>query len=273
MRRGLRWLAGVALGLALLLGWGWHNARADPVVRTAAIRLPRWPAGAAPLRVALLSDIHVGSSTMGRDRLARIVDRVAALRPDLVLIAGDFIAGHAPADAAAAPGLRALDRLQPRFGTIAVPGNHDHWTGLAATTKWVRGAGVTVLRNGAVARGPLAIGGVDDAYTKHADPAATLVAMAKLAGARVLLSHSPDIVPGLPAGAPALVLAGHTHCAQVYLPWLFPPRVPSRFGERYRCGLAREGTRVTVVTAGLGTSIVPLRFGAPPDLWLLTLGP
>jgi predicted MPP superfamily phosphohydrolase len=96
--------------------------------------------------------------------------------------------------------------------------------------------------------------------------------MRKIAGARLILTHSPDIAPTLPDEIP-LLLAGHTHCGQVVLPLLGPVAEVSRFGARYRCGIRREGNRVVVVTAGLGTSGGPFRLGAPPDLWLLTLGP
>lgn len=68
-----------------------------------------------------------------------------------------------------------------------------------------------------------------------------------------------------------LLLAGHTHCGQIVLP-LYGP-VAQVAAPRYRCGIVHERGNMIVVTAGLGTSTVPLRFGAPPDLWVLTLGP
>ena len=91
-------------------------------------------------------------------------------------------------------------------------------------------------------------------------------------GPRLVLSHSPDIVPLLPARIP-LVLAGHTHCGQIRLPLVGRISTASRFGERYACGRIDEAGRTILVTAGLGTSIVPLRYGVPPDLWVVTLGP
>jgi predicted MPP superfamily phosphohydrolase len=96
--------------------------------------------------------------------------------------------------------------------------------------------------------------------------------MRRLTGARLILTHSPDIAPNLPPQV-SLLLAGHTHCGQVVLPLLGPISEVSRYGARYRCGIRREGGRIVVVTAGLGTSGGPFRLGAPPDLWLLTLGP
>ena len=95
----------------------------------------------------------------------------------------------------------------------------------------------------------------------------------------VLLTHSPSIVTGLPAGFP-LVLAGHTHCGQVVLPWVGPllnhsPRAQWRrlYDPRYRCGLDRDRGRLTIVTAGVGSGTMPVRLGAVPDWWLVTLHP
>lgn len=261
-------------GLALM-GYSFAEARRDPVVRRAAIALPDWPAGAAPVRAVLLSDVHIGTAAMDAARLDRIVGQVNALRPDIVLIAGDFIYGHAP-DSASRLGeamVAPLSRLRAPLGVVAALGNHDHWTGPAAVRDQLRRAGaIVVADNAAIARGPLALGLVGDDFTGRADLPATVVAMRRLAGARVILTHSPDIAPDLPDEV-SLLLAGHTHCGQVVLPLLGPVSEVSRFGPRYRCGVRREGGRTVVVTAGLGTSGGPFRLGAPPDLWLLEFGP
>ena len=126
-----------------------------------------------------------------------------------------------------------------------------------------------MLENQAVVRGPLAVGVVGDRFSGHADLPATIAAMQKLAGGRLLLTHAPGFVPLLPAGS--VLLAGHTHCGQVRIFGWSPGRQP--YERRYRCVIIRDGTRTVVVTAGLGTSGPPVRLGAPPDLWLLTLGP
>jgi predicted MPP superfamily phosphohydrolase len=262
-------LAAIALFL-----WGWANACADPVVRRATIELPRWPAGARPVTVALLSDIHIGSIVMDEARLRRIVAQVNALKPDLVLLAGDFVSGHDTADGRtfATRLTGPLSGLDAPLGTVAVPGNHDHWTDIAAVRSALEQAKVSVLANDAVTRGPLAIVGVDDLHSGHDSLPKALAAFHRIDGAPLLLTHSPDLAPKLPAGG-AVLLAGHTHCGQIVLPWWGPISVPSSYGDRYLCGVIREGRSTVIVTGGVGTSIAPLRFGAPPDLWLLTIGP
>jgi uncharacterized protein len=132
--------------------------------------------------------------------------------------------------------------------------------------------GIVVLDNEAVAAGPLVIGGLDDPFTGRDDLPAVLTAIRALPGARLILAHSPDPFPDLPADV-RLMLAGHTHCGQVSLPWIGPLKTMSDYGNRYACGRIEENGRTVIVSAGLGTSGIPLRLGAVPDLWLIELGP
>ena len=93
-----------------------------------------------------------------------------------------------------------------------------------------------------------------------------------LTGARVVLSHSPDPFPSQPPDVD-FMLAGHTHCGQIRLPLIGALSTMSAYGDRYACGPIRENGRTLIVSAGLGTSILPLRLGAVPDMWLIRLGP
>jgi predicted MPP superfamily phosphohydrolase len=211
---------------------------------------------------------------MTLSRLERIVAQVSALRPDIVLIAGDFISDKRMATRhySLAEAIAPLALLRPRLATIAVLGNHDYWRAAGEARRALHDAGAILLENSAVEVGPLAIGGLADPYTRHDDPAATIRQMRALPGARLLLAHSPDPFPDLPADI-GLMLAGHTHCGQVRLPLIGAVSTMSRYGQRYACGLIREQGRTLIVTAGLGTSGLPLRLGAVPDLWLVTIGP
>ena len=268
-------VAAALFGIAVaIVGIGLANAVADPVVRRTAMTLPGWPTGAPPVTVALISDLHVGNATMRAGRLDRVMAQVTALRPDLILLAGDFIGGHRPDDAAIAEPilLQGLKQLHAPLGVVAVLGNHDHWTDAARVRAALRGAGVRVIENDAVRLGPVVIGGLGDAVTRHDRLGQTIAAMRAKGGGRVMLAHSPDTAPDLPDDVPVL-LAGHTHCGQVVLPLYGAIVSVSRYGDRYRCGVVAEGARRTIVTAGLGTSGPPLRYGAPPDLWLIQMGP
>jgi uncharacterized protein len=280
VRRFAAWLflAGVlALGCAVAFGLG--AAVAQPIRREAAVELTGLSVDQAPYRIALLSDIHFGNRTMRRERLDAIVSQVNAARPDLIVIVGDFVNGQRgrietrPADLVAP-----LAALQAADGVIATLGNHEHWTDPAAVRMALGQAGITVLSNQTVRRGPLQIVGLDDGYSRHADFAAAQRSAGGLGGVPVVVTHSPDLSPSLPPEV-GLVLAGHTHCGQVVLPMIgslapvFGKLVGDRhyFDVRYQCGVVRDARRTTVVTAGLGSGSIPLRIGAPPDWWLVSL--
>ena len=276
-----RALLGLFVLAAAFVGWLILNARAMPVVRRAEVALP-FPADAprAPVTVALLTDTHLSGPDNSPARMARIVAQINALKPDLILLGGDYIGdakGGATYDARAS--IASFAGLRAPLGVVAVLGNHDSRS--KKNRRALSGAdwqaafarmGITLLQDGAVRRGPLAIGGLQDVYTHRIDLPATLAAMARVGGAPLILSHGPDVFPTLP-DAPSLTLVGHTHCGQVALPFAGIVYVPSKYGTRYACGLYRDGARTMIVAGGVGTSGLPIRMLAPPDIWLITVRP
>ncbi|HEX8364124.1 MAG TPA: metallophosphoesterase [Allosphingosinicella sp.] len=274
-KRVLRKLAlllgiGALLGAALI-GWMYRTATADPVVRRTVVALPGL---SRPLRAVLISDIHVGGPDMPPSRLSRIVTQINALSPDLVLIAGDLISdkrtgtrryGYREA-------LAPLAALRARVGVYAVLGNHDHWRDAAEARRELRRNGISVLDNDAIQAGPVALGGLDDDFTGRANVPRTVARLRSLSGPRMLVSHSPDPFPQVPADV-RLMAAGHTHCGQIRLPLYGAVASVTDYGERFECGRVDEGGRTLIVSAGLGTSGVPLRLLAVPDLWVIELRP
>ena len=258
----------VAATALVVVGIGYRNTLAEPVVRDLRVRAP-----IDPVSVVLLSDIHVAGPDMPPERLRRIVGQINALRPDIVLLAGDYVSDKAVATRhySTAEAIAPLAALRPRLGTVAVLGNHDHERGAAGIRRALRAAGITVLDNAARRVGPLAIGGLDDATTDHANRARTIAAMQRVGGLPVLLSHHPDPFAKV-AGNVRLMLAGHTHCGQVRFPLIGALTYGSNLGARFGCGIVREKGRILVVGAGLGTSELPISFGAPPDMWRITIG-
>lgn len=245
---------------------------ADPMVRTAQVELPGLPQATPAITIALLSDIHVAGPDMPPSRLARIVSQVNDLKPDLVLIAGDLVsekrfATHTyTAEEIVAP----LGNLRAPMGTIAVPGNHDHWFNWPALRGAMQRNGIVVLQNESTQRGPLAIGGVDDAYTRRDDLSEVLRQLGTLDGGKLIVTHSPDIAPQVSSDV-SLVLAGHTHCSQIRLPIVGALATMSRYGDRFACGKVVEGGQTVIVGAGLGTSLLPIRFGTRAEIWMIEL--
>ena len=276
MTLGRRFLLILMLSGVGLFAWLHANARADPIVRTARIGFRDWPAGVKPVRVLLASDVHLGNLTMDVARLRRIVGQIDRLNPDVVLLAGDFVAGHTKAVARnvaidiGAP----LAELHAPLGVFAVLGNHDYSTEPALVAAALRRANITVLENSAARAGPLAIAGIADISSQRGgqsiqDPIRTAAAAAQIGGVPVALTHGDD--RDYLQGRIRLLLDGHTHCGQIDL---------TRYGVHnpyvrilHGCGIVRDKDGITLTTAGLGTSILPLRLNAPPDIWLITLGP
>jgi predicted MPP superfamily phosphohydrolase len=274
-RRWGRWLLLLVLAGAALLAKGYWNATRDPVIRTATVKVAGWPAGQGPLKILLLSDIHVAGPDMPPARLVRLVGDLNRLKPDLVLIAGDLVSERRGATHIYTPAevVAPLGGLRAPLGVVVAPGNHDHWFRPDALRGELEKRGLRVLQNEAVKLGPLVVGGVDDDYSGHDDIPATLAAMDRLGpGVPLLLTHSPDIVPSLPRPV-AAVFAGHTHCGQIRFPFVGALTYVSRYGDRFACGDIDDRGQRVFVGAGLGTSLLPLRFNTPPDAWLVTLTP
>lgn len=276
----LRWIIGVLAALILfalgLLAFEyWEAAFRAPIVHRADVAVRDWPKGTPPVTVLLVSDTHVAGPDMPPERLARIVDDLNGLKPDLILLAGDYISqkDYATRWYSAGQSVAPLARFRAPLGVVAVLGNHDHWADPAGFRRAFAAAGITLLANQAVRRGPLIIGGLDDSFSHHAKLPSTLAGMAALgAGAQILLTHAPDPARQLKAPLTA-ILAGHTHCGQVVLPFFGMPARDGHARHWLPCGQLDVGGTPLFVGAGLGTSIVPLRFNAPPDVWLIRFGP
>lgn len=227
------------------------------------------------VRIAILTDLHVGSPFNGIDNLKRVVALTNTQQPDLICILGDLVVegvrgGHfvQPEDIA-----RELKQLHSQYGTFAVLGNHDGWldhdrvaTALAQNDVHVIEESATRLETTA---GSLWLAGVSDLWTGQHDVGTALKKVTDSAPV-ILLTHNPDIFPQVPPRV-SLTLAGHTHGGQVRLPLVGTPVVPSQFGQRYASGLIAESGRQMYVSTGVGTSIIPVRFRVPPSVTIVTL--
>jgi len=236
------------------------------------------------LRVALVSDIHVGSHGMSAARLDRVVDQIMAEKPDAIVLAGDFVNGHHPGDHAIRLDLleRPLARLRAPLGVIGVLGNHDAETEPALINETLARAGVTMLKNDAVRVGPLVMAGGDEygearrhfkVTMARAHALAENNALAGTGAPIVLVEHTPSMGRHLPPDVPVL-LAGHTHCGQVNLPFLSSAKslVDGRvlYDPAFRCGLIPWDGHTVIVTGGVGSGSFPLRIGTRPDFWMVT---
>jgi uncharacterized protein len=166
-----------------------------------------------------------------------------------------------------------LNHFKAPLGVVAVLGNHDHGAGAAAFRKAFHDTDITLLTNEAIRRGPLIIAGLDDRFSGHADLSKTRRSLDAIGpGPRLLLTHAPDVARYLPFHVDAM-LAGHTHCGQIDLPFIGMPANDGHSFAWLPCGRLDIGGTPLFVGAGLGTSIIPFRIGAPRDVWLIRFGP
>ncbi len=280
-KRTPRGVVGLAV-LALFYGlgiWGFLIEPETLVVRHVSVESPTWIG--PPLKIGILSDVHVGAHvTPGR--VGRVVARLSRERPDLIVYLGDYVGGHRAA-ARRSPGARstilrgveALGGGQAPLGRIAILGNHDWWYDGPAIEAELRRSNIAVLENDAVRvprpGGPFWIAGLADMASKRVWPS-TPAALRDIPADEpvIVLTHWPDPFVHVPPRV-ALTLAGHSHCGQVDLPLFGRPVAASPGSRRWPCGLYVVRGRQLFVTGGLGTSVLPVRFGAPPEIVVLTL--
>jgi uncharacterized protein len=257
--------------LALNLSQAARSAFSEPFMLTVehhAIYLRRLPEAFEGFRIVHLSDIHHSPFT-SREQIERAVNAANRLQPDIIALTGDYISHERRF---AAPCAELLGRLRARNGVFAVLGNHDHWTDAALITDLFRAEGITVLINQGMRfekdGEAFWLAGVDDTMVGLEDlPLA-------LAGSRdeelkLLLAHNPIILRRAARAGVDLVLSGHTHGGQVTL--RSERSASGRPRRRLLRGLGRQGETQIYVTRGLGTVVLPVRYGCPPEVSLLEL--
>jgi predicted MPP superfamily phosphohydrolase len=260
----------VALGATTAAGvYPFLEAKWCRVARQ-AVTLPNLPEAFRGTTIAHITDVHHGPY-VPLVYIRHIVDLANALKPDLVLLTGDYVSRH---PRFIAPGIEVLGGLKARMGCFAVLGNHDHWESAPITRRSLDEAGITptdntgfwIERNGARLR----VCGVGDLWTDHQNLPAAL-GDATDSDAVILLSHNPDFAEKLDDPRVGLMLSGHTHGGQVVIPGYGAPIVPSKYGQKYLHGLVQGPACQVFVSRGVGTVTPPVRFLCRPEVVLITL--
>lgn len=260
----------LALGL-----WAFWIEPAWLTTHTFTVQIPQWRPEHRGLKVAILTDLHIGSPHTGIEKLNQVVNRTNNEHPDLVVILGDLViqevvGGHFIEPE---PIAEVLKHLKAPLGVIAVLGNHDWLYDGPRIKRALRGAGIAVLENNAhlvqYKGKSFWVVGIADLWTRKPDIEGGLHQVENNDPV-LLITHNPDIFPDVPQRV-SLTLAGHTHGGQVNLPLAGRLVVPSKYGQRYAMGHIVEDGRHLFVGGGVGTSILPVRFRVPPEVVILTL--
>jgi uncharacterized protein len=228
-----------------------------------------------PMTIAVAADFHVGAPHAGLPMLRKVVDQLNAGSPDLILLPGDFVIQGVLGGQAVDPAQIAEEfgRLKAPLGVFATLGNHDWWHDGQQVRQALEQKGIRVIENGAIplpgAGQNVWLVGIGDDMTGHAHPAQALGAAP--ADARlIVMMHDPANAPDLPPRT-IVAFAGHTHGGQVRLPFFGALITPGRSPLRHSLGWLPDVPAPTYVTAGIGTSILPVRFNCPPETVTLRL--
>ncbi len=217
------------------------------------------------IKVVLIGDLHLRKNQ--EKRLIKIVDKINEQNADLILSVGDFVKGHKlkstlPIEIIA----KHLGNLNAKNGVYTVLGNHDWWIdGEKMTTEFKKNK-IKILANSNIKLNIngkiLYIAGIEDLVTREPNIYKSLQGTSSPI---ILLTHHPDMFPDVPETV-NLTFAGHVHGGQVRFPFIGAPIVPSMFGDKYSRGLIIENNKKMIITSGIGTSILPIRFNCSPEI-------
>jgi uncharacterized protein len=231
------------------------------------ISLKRLPKKLENFRIVHLSDIHHSPFT-SLEHIARAVKIANDLKPDMFVLTGDYVSHETEY---IEPVARVLGDLKSEFGTFACLGNHDHWTDAEMVTNTFRTANINVLINEGfrfTARdASVWLCGVDDYMVGKTD------LRAALRGSfpdemKLLLAHNPQILRQAARFGVDLILSGHTHGGQIKIRDEEKRILPRR---KLKNGLHRRKETQIYITRGIGTVVLPVRFGCPPEISLIEL--
>ena len=250
--------------------------RAQPhVVRRYRIEREDWPSGHPPLRIALLSDAHIGSHPGDIERHLQICAEVNRLGVDLVLLLGDYVnmmpyfGGRVPPEEIA----RIYAELKSPLGTFAILGNHDWEYGGEAFARAFAAQGIDLHENSGVRLrhqgSAIYLAGLADTRYRQPDIEAALAGA--LAGDPVIvMSHDPACFGDFSEHSGVMV-AGHTHGGQWRLPFIGPLWIPGKAPRAWSRGMFHDQDRTLIVSSGIGTSNLPLRINCPPEIVILEI--
>jgi uncharacterized protein len=286
-RTFLRGAAGTLAGTGAFAGYSIGiEPRYRLVVTEWPLELPAWPESAPPLRIAALADIHACEPWMSASRIADIVACTNELRPDLIVLLGDYMDALGDTYRSRALSVqewvKPLASLRAPLGVYAILGNHDWWYDAKAVRQGLTGAGIPVLENRAVKISrnghDFWLAGLGDQLAQRkngtwqgVDDLDGTLAQVTDAAPAILLAHEPDIIARVPRRV-ALTLSGHTHGGQVYVPFLGAPWIDtSPLGKQHPYGHLIEKGRNLIISGGLGLTARPIRFMMPPEITLVSI--
>jgi len=257
---------------AIVAGFVFSAAGSEHVTLSRlTVRVKGLPASLAGLKLAFASDFH-HNSDRSLPLTREAIDVLNSVRADVILLGGDYVTMGAHRFSAI---MAELGRLSAPQGVYSVPGNHDNVVSANVYRRELSKAGIRDITNKGFAiekgGGSVWIAGLDDEWTGYPKPDLAIEG-APANAPRIVVTHNPTLADELPSGYADLILAGHTHGWQVYVPLVTSLVVPQQM-RKYRAGFYRTPAGLMYVTRGIGTIGESVRFWCSPEVVLVTLQP
>jgi predicted MPP superfamily phosphohydrolase len=278
-----KWLKRISLGIlalllviAVLAGYAYFIEPSRLTVYRVALKVPNFSPTLNGLKIVAISDVHGGSNNVTEAKLRKIVELANSQDPDLIVLLGDYVSQtegkSSPLKMPVETIADNLKGLKAKYGVYGVIGNHDWWYDDKKVAAEFEKAGVNILENEIE---PIKIGdetlwlwGIEDYWRARRVPVENSFAEIPDKKNIIAITHNPDSVLKAPQEI-SVMLAGHSHGGQVVIP--FYGRKSFSSDTRFVYGPAVVDGKHVFVTAGIGTSIVPLRFLTPPEIAVITL--
>ncbi|MDD5099191.1 MAG: metallophosphoesterase [Candidatus Colwellbacteria bacterium] len=261
-------------------------------IRQFELKSGKIPASFDGRTVIFISDIHCGPSFSIR-RVKRLVKKINRLRPDVIILGGDYVTRH---ENRIIPVFKELKKLKPKIASFGVMGNHDWDTNPELIRKGMRDAGIKMLENRGcwvqIGEEKIRIGGVSEITSDIPQDITPTLEETTEDDFILLVSHNPSLIDNVPEGTVDFILSGHTHGGQLapvgavgsilnkiyeLLRKILPPSLShtlglnNGFSTKHRKGIVSENGAKMIVSTGVGTSVLPIRFMSNPEIVHITL--
>lgn len=237
------------------------------IVNEQNLYLPNWDSSLDGMKIAVVSDLHIGTKRVPLEKVENVVELVKSQNPDFTFVLGDFDAfsirySQIPDD-------KIVDVLGGLKGAYAVLGNHDY-DPADVVEPILKSAGIHLLRDESAYiyynKIKVRVCGIEDIWRRRVFVKSVL---GEIKEPTIFLTHNPDSFPQVPDGV-ALTLAGHNHGGEVSFPLIGAPFVPSAYGQKYSKGYVVEDNKHLFVTSGIAC-LSRLRLFNPPEIVILNL--
>jgi len=231
---------------------------------TVTISLSDTSVGSSSLSVAVIGDVHLPEGPKHLDAFEKLVLEIKSTQPDLVVFVGDYTSDSKATDNMSSHRKNIINimKLIDPLPRAVVLGNYESWSDAEEWISEFNRLGVDIMENQTsliqTVKGDVCIRGLGDKYTNRYDYVNYPEECANIP--KFTITHDP--AGAFNSRVKGLVIAGHTHCGQISLPFIGPLWVPTDAPSEAHCGLYEDSQRTVFVTSGVGTTILPLRFGA-----------